>query len=99
MEWPLPNPSAVVDAMRNLCAADVDLSGLKEVVDQCLNRDTDWVKVSKMALLKAKAQPGLAGPRIIAPSMTPPGFPRPMSPGSAARAPGSHAPVDGVSRR
>src|SRR5438309_3780708 len=29
MEWPLPNPSAVVDAMRNLCAADVDLSGLE----------------------------------------------------------------------
>jgi hypothetical protein len=50
-----------------------------------------------------KAQPGLAGPRIIAPSMMPPGFPRPMSPGTAARStawvPGSHAPVDGVSRR
>ena len=50
-----------------------------------------------------RAQSGLAGPRIIAPSMMPPGFPRSMSPGTAARstawAPGSHAPVDGVSRR
>jgi hypothetical protein len=50
-----------------------------------------------------KAQPGLTGPRIIAPSMMPPEFPRPMSPGTAARAPasvpGGHAPVDGVSRR
>src|SRR5271169_2708547 len=40
-----------------------------------------------------KAQPGLAGPRTIAPSMMPPGYPRPMSPGTAARstawAPGS----------
>ncbi len=40
--------------------ADVDLNGLREVIDQCLDRDPDWVKVSKMALLKAKAQPGLA---------------------------------------
>ncbi len=50
-----------------------------------------------------RAQSGLAGPRIIAPSMMPPGSPRSMSPGTAARstawAPGSHAPVDGVSRR
>jgi hypothetical protein len=50
-----------------------------------------------------RAQPGLAGPRITAPSMMPPGFPRPMSPRTAARstawAPGSRAPVDGVSRR
>ena len=50
-----------------------------------------------------KAQSGLAGPRIIAPSMMPPGFPRPKSSGTAARstawAPGGHAPVDGVSRR
>jgi tetratricopeptide (TPR) repeat protein len=40
--------------------ADVDLEGLREVIEQCLNRDPNWVKVSKMALLKAKAQPGLA---------------------------------------
>ena len=40
--------------------ADVDLKGLKEVIDQCLNRDPDWARVSKKALLKAKAQPGLA---------------------------------------
>jgi hypothetical protein len=50
-----------------------------------------------------KVQPGLAGPPVTAPSMMPAGFPRPMSPGTAARstawAPGSHAPVDGVSRR
>jgi hypothetical protein len=39
--------------------ADVDLKGLKEVIDQCLSRDPDWVNVSKMALLKAKAQPSL----------------------------------------
>ena len=38
---------------------DVDLKGLKEAIDQCLNRDLDWVKVSKKALLKAKAQSGL----------------------------------------
>ena len=52
---------------------------------------------------RIKVQPHLAGPPIIAPSMMPLGFPRPMSPGTAARstarAPGSHAPVDGVSRR
>jgi hypothetical protein len=50
-----------------------------------------------------KAQPGLAGPRIVAPPMMPPAFSRPMSPRTAARstawAPGSRAPVDGVSRR
>ena len=50
-----------------------------------------------------KAQPGLPGPRIIAPPMMAPGFPRPMLPRTAARstasAPGSHAPVEGVSRR
>jgi hypothetical protein len=50
-----------------------------------------------------RAQPGLTGPRITAPSMMPPEFPRPMSPRTAARstawAPGSRAPVDGVSRR
>jgi replicative superfamily II helicase len=40
--------------------ANVDLNGLGEVIGQCLDRDPDWVKVSKMALLKAKAQPGLA---------------------------------------
>ena len=50
-----------------------------------------------------KAQPGLAGSRIIAPPPMPPGFPRQMSPRTAARttawAPGSRAPVEGVSRR
>ena len=47
--------------------ADVDLDGLGEVIDQCLDRDPDWVKVSKMALLKAKAQPGLAiDPKSVA---------------------------------
>jgi hypothetical protein len=47
--------------------ADVDLKGLKEVIDQCLSRDPGWVKVSKMALLKAKAQPGLAmDPKSVA---------------------------------
>jgi hypothetical protein len=48
-------------------------------------------------------QPGLAGPRIVAPPKMPPGFPRRMLPGTAARstapAPGSRAPVEGVSRR
>ena len=38
----------------------VDIKGLSEVIDQCLNRDPDWIKVSKKALLKAKAQPGLS---------------------------------------
>ena len=46
-----------------------------------------------------KAQPGLAGPRIVAPPI----IPRPMSPRTAARstawAPGSRAPVEGISRR
>ncbi len=50
-----------------------------------------------------KAQPGLAGPRFVALPMMPPWFPRPMSPKTAARsaawAPGSRAPVEGVSRR
>jgi hypothetical protein len=47
--------------------ADVDIKGLTEVIDQCLNRDPDWVKVSKLALLKAKAQPGLAiDPKSVA---------------------------------
>jgi Protein of unknown function (DUF3300) len=50
-----------------------------------------------------KTQSGLAGPRIVAPSKMPPGFPRLMLPGTAARstasAPGSRAPVEGVSRR
>ena len=50
-----------------------------------------------------EAQPGLPGPRIMAPPMMAPGFPRPMLPRTAARAtalaPGSHAPVEGVSRR
>ncbi len=50
-----------------------------------------------------KAQPDLAGPRIIAPPMMPPGFSRLMMPRTAARstasAPGSRAPVEGVPRR
>jgi hypothetical protein len=50
-----------------------------------------------------KTQPGPAGPRIGAPSMMPPGFPRFMLPRTAApstaSAPGSRAPVEGVSRR
>lgn len=47
--------------------ANVDINGLREVIDQCLNRDPDWVKVSKLALLKAKAQPGLAiDPKSVA---------------------------------
>jgi hypothetical protein len=49
-----------------------------------------------------RAQPGLPGPRIIGPPMMAPAFPRPM-PTTAARStaspPGSHAPVEGVSRR
>jgi hypothetical protein len=35
--------------------ANVDLKGLKDVIDQCLNRDSDWVKVSKKTLLKEGA--------------------------------------------
>jgi hypothetical protein len=50
-----------------------------------------------------KAQPGLAGPWIVASPMMPPGFHRLMLPRTAARstasAPGSRGPVDGVSRR
>jgi hypothetical protein len=52
---------------------------------------------------RTQAQPGRAVPRIIGPPMMPPGFPRPMSPGTVSRstawAPGSRAPVEGVSRR
>jgi Protein of unknown function (DUF3300) len=50
-----------------------------------------------------RGQPGLAGPRIVAPPMMPAGVPRAMSPKpsahSTASAPGSRAPVEGVSRR
>ncbi len=50
-----------------------------------------------------KPQPGLTGPRIIAPPMMRPGFSPQMSPRTTARstpwAPGSRAPVEGVSRR
>jgi hypothetical protein len=50
-----------------------------------------------------KTQSGHAGPRIGAQPMMPPGFPRFMLPRTAARstasAPGSRAPVEGVSRR
>lgn len=46
---------------------DVDFAGLQDVINQCLGRDPDWVKVSKKALLKAKAQPGLAiDPKSVA---------------------------------
>jgi hypothetical protein len=57
-----PATQAQLDLSRKVAKqlADVDLKGLKEVIDQCLNRDPDWAKVSKKALLKAKAQPGLA---------------------------------------
>jgi hypothetical protein len=52
---------------------------------------------------RAKTQPGLADPRIIAPPMMPLGFPRLMSSRTAAPstawAPGSRAPVEGASRR
>jgi hypothetical protein len=50
-----------------------------------------------------KAQPGLAGPRIVAPPMMAPGFPRVMSPKTDGRsttwALGNRTPVEGVSRR
>ena len=50
-----------------------------------------------------RAQPGLAGARIIAPPMMPPGSSRLSLPRTAARstasAPASRAPVEGVSRR
>jgi hypothetical protein len=57
-----PATQAQLDLSRKLAKqlVDVDPEGLKEVVDECLDRDPDWVKVSKMALLKAKSQPGLA---------------------------------------
>ncbi len=56
-----PATQAQLDLSRKVAKqlANVDLKGLKEVIDQCLNRDPDWVKVSKKSLLKAKAQPGL----------------------------------------
>jgi DEAD/DEAH box helicase/Helicase C-terminal domain len=56
-----PATQAQLDLSRKVAKqlADVDLKGLKEVIDQCLNRDPDWTKVSKKALLR-KAQPGLA---------------------------------------
>lgn len=38
---------------------NVDIKGLKEVIHQCLDRDPNWVKVSKKALLKATAQTSL----------------------------------------
>ncbi|WP_245449324.1 DEAD/DEAH box helicase family protein [Neorhizobium tomejilense] len=37
-----------------------DISGLKKVIQQCLDRDAAWVKVAKKALLKAKVLPGLS---------------------------------------
>ncbi len=50
-----------------------------------------------------RGQPGLAGPRIVAPPMMRAGVPRATSPKpsahSTASAPGSRAPVEGVSRR
>jgi hypothetical protein len=52
---------------------------------------------------RTQAQPGRAGPRIIASPMMPLGFPRAMSPRTVARstawAPAGRAPVAGVSRR
>lgn len=36
-----------------------DIDGIEEVIGQCLDRDADWVKVSKKALLKAKSDTGL----------------------------------------
>jgi Helicase C-terminal domain/DEAD/DEAH box helicase len=64
-----PATQAQVDLSRKVAKqlSDVDLKGLKEVIDQCLSRDSDWVKVSKRALLKARAQPGLAiDPKSVA---------------------------------
>jgi hypothetical protein len=46
-----------------------------------------------------KTQPGLAGPRIVAPPMMPPGFPSRTTARPTVWAPGSRAPVEGVSRR
>ncbi|MBB4232640.1 DEAD/DEAH box helicase family protein [Rhizobium mongolense] len=37
-----------------------DMAGLKKVIQQCLDRDPQWVKVAKKALLKAKVEPGLS---------------------------------------
>ncbi len=37
-----------------------DIDGIAEVIGKCLNRDSGWVKVSKKALLKAKAGKGLS---------------------------------------
>jgi hypothetical protein len=64
-----PATQAQLDLSRKVAKelADVDLQGTKEVIDQCLNRDPDWIKVSKKALLKAKAHPGLAiDPKSVA---------------------------------
>ncbi|WP_027056284.1 DEAD/DEAH box helicase family protein [Mesorhizobium erdmanii] len=36
-----------------------DIDGIKKVIEQCLDRDPGWVKVSKKALLKAKPGKGL----------------------------------------
>ena len=37
-----------------------DIKGIADVIGQCLNRDSGWVRVSKMALLKAKPDKGLS---------------------------------------
>ncbi|WP_336810126.1 DEAD/DEAH box helicase family protein [Bosea sp. MMO-172] len=37
-----------------------DTAGIKKVIQQCLNRDSGWVKVSKKAILKAKPTKGLS---------------------------------------
>lgn len=37
----------------------VDIDGIAGVIDQCLKRDTSWVKVNKRALLNAHAKKGL----------------------------------------
>ena len=36
-----------------------DIDGIAGVIDQCLKRDTSWVKVNKRALLKANSKTGL----------------------------------------
>ncbi len=37
-----------------------DIDGIEEVIQQCLGRDTEWVKVSKKVLLRAKQNDGLS---------------------------------------
>jgi hypothetical protein len=37
-----------------------DINGIADVIKRCLARDSGWVKISKKALLKAKAEKGLS---------------------------------------